>query len=558
MGETVFMAVASDEARARSLREHLDRRYGAEYDVRVEASLEAAEETLERLALDGRAVAIVLVDWAAGAPRRNAFLARAAQLHPGVRRGANVPVGRRSSSDDVLRSAAKGIVDFWAIEPWRSPDEEFHAQISEVLREWSRANLPSRELVQLVGERWDRRAHELRDLFHRNRVPHASYDAGSDDGRSILEASGVTADRLPVVVLFDGRVLVDPKNEDLAEALDVRTRPDPGRYDVGVVGGGPAGLAASVSGTSEGLRTALFEREAMGGQAGTTSLIRNYLGFPRGVSGGDLMQRAYEQAWLFGTEFVYTNEAERLRADGADRVIVLADGTEVMTRAVILASGVAYRRLGIPSLESLTGAGVFYGAAVTEATAMEGEDVYVAGGGNSAGQAAVHLARYAKRVTVVVRSDSLSESMSEYLIAELAALPNVDIRFSTEVVDGSGDGRLASLTVRDVRTDERSIVPAAALFVLIGAEPRTDWLPDEIATDRWGYVLTGRDLIEASAAWPLDRPPLPLETSMPGVFAAGDVRHGSVKRIASAVGEGSIAVRLVHEYLQLSKERDVR
>jgi thioredoxin reductase (NADPH) len=552
---TVLMAVAGDLSELRSLSEHLMGRYGTDYELRLEDSLLSAERTLERLAKQGRSVAIVLVDWVTVGDGLEAFLGRAARLHPGVRRGAQIAVGDRGSSDDVLRAAVRGLVEFWAIRPWRVPDEVFHAQVTEALREWADANLPPRDLVRLVGERWDARAHELRDLFQRNRIPHASYDVASVEGRTTLEAAGVGTDRLPVLALFDGRVLIDPSNAELATALGVKTRPENVTFDVVVIGGGPAGLAASVYATSEGLRTALIEREAMGGQAGTTSLIRNYLGFPRGVSGSELMQRAYEQAWSFGTEFVYANEATALRSEGDHRVVTLADGTEVSTRAVILAMGVSYRRLGTASVDALIGAGVFYGAAVTEANAMTGELVYVLGGGNSAGQAAAHLARFAAHVTVLVRGPSLAESMSEYLIAELEALPNVDIRYRTEVIDAAGEARLESLVLRDLDTHETTSVPAAALFVLIGADPHTDWLPEEIVRDRWGYVLTGRDVADEErqhAGWAHERQALPLETSLPGVFAAGDVRHGSVKRIASSVGEGSIAVRLVHGFLSES------
>jgi thioredoxin reductase (NADPH) len=355
-----------------------------------------------------------------------------------------------------------------------------------------------------------------------------------------------------VVVFRTGQALVDPSHAELTEFLGASTQPQPRTYDLAIVGAGPAGLAAAVTAASEGLATLVVEPEVFGGQAGTSSLIRNYPGFPHGVSGDDLAFRTFEQAWLFGTDFVFAQAVTGLAARAHERLLRLADGREVAARAVILAPGVAWRRLGVPSLEALAGAGVFYGAAGSEAQAMEGKDVFVVGAGNSAGQAAIHLAEHAASVAVLVRGDALGSTMSDYLVTKLQATPNVSVRLRTEVVDGHGSGRLERLTLRDGRSRATQTLPAAALFVLIGGEPRTSWLRGTVACDERGYLLTGRDLAGAigpAARWPLERPPLFLETSHPGVFAAGDVRHRAVKRVASAVGEGAVAVHLVHEYL---------
>jgi thioredoxin reductase (NADPH) len=364
----------------------------------------------------------------------------------------------------------------------------------------------------------------------------------SDEGRQLLAAYGVDAARLPAVILHDGSVLHNPTLVDIADALGVHTRPSAEMVDLVIAGAGPAGLAAAVYGASEGLRTLVIEPQAIGGQAGTSSMIRNYLGFPCGVSGGELTFRAWEQALLFGAQFVFGQRATGLRRRGPARLVTLSDGSEVVARAVLIATGVAYRRLEIPALERLVGVGVFYGPAGVEAPALAGEDVYIVGGGNSAGQAAMHLARFAHQVTLLVRGESLAAGMSDYLVTQLQANPTVRVRLRTCVLDGRGEDRLETLTIEDTATGEREEVAAAALFVPIGADPHTEWLRDVIQQDDRGYLLTGREV--PRQAWPL-----PFETSMPGVFAVGDTRHGAAKRVAGAVGEGSVAVGSVHQYL---------
>jgi thioredoxin reductase (NADPH) len=363
----------------------------------------------------------------------------------------------------------------------------------------------------------------------------------------LMRDFGVNTRRLPAIILHDGSVLHDPTFAEVAGAHGIHTQPSSEAYDLVILGAGPAGLTAAVYGASEGLRTLVIEPLAIGGQAGTSSMIRNYLGFPRGISGGELAHRAWEQAVLFGAQFVFTQQATGLTARGNERVIGLSDGSEVIARAVIIAAGVNYRRIGVPSLERLVGVGVFYGAAGVEAPAMANEEVYVVGGANSAGQAALHLARFAARVTLLVRGESLAAGMSDYLIRQLEATPNVEVWLRTRVIDGRGEDRLEALILEDVVTGRREEVAAPAVFVLIGAEPRTEWLRGVIRRDDHGFILTGRDVPQEG--WPLTRPPLPFETSIPGVFAAGDVRYGSVKRVAGAVGEGSVAVGSVHQYL---------
>ena len=554
-GEDRPVLVVVDDERdplARAERE-LTRRFGADFRVVCERSPQAALGMLERMRDEGDDVALVLADLWMPEVGGGELLARVRSIYPQARRALLIEWGGwgdRDTAETIVRSMALGDIDYYVLKPWQSPDELFHRTIAEFVHEWSRVGSRGSPQITVVGEQWSAGAHRLRGLLARTGVPHVFHDSKSRPGARALRGAGLEGTSEPVVIFWDGRVRVDPSDEELAAAYGVKTSLDDDRreFDVVVVGAGPAGLAAGVYGSSEGMRALVVERESIGGQAGSTSLIRNYLGFPRGVGGAELAQRAYQQAWVFGTDLLLMCEVSSLEPgeDGRHR-LTLSSGTTVETGAVILASGVSYRRLEVPGLERFAGVGLFYGAAVSESRGLAGQRVYVVGGGNSAGQAALHLARWACEVTLVVRSSSLAESMSRYLLDEIEASEQISVRLGTEVVGADGDNRLESLTLRDRASGRETAEPASALFVMIGARPRTDWLPERVERDSSGYVLTGNDC--SPGADPLDRMRLPYESSVAGVFAVGDTRHGAVKRIASAVGEGSVVISQVHQYL---------
>jgi thioredoxin reductase (NADPH) len=552
-GPPVLLVVDADP-QARAVTESaLARRFGADYRVVTADAPHAGLDTLVRLAERGDQVALVAADLHLPGMDGVEFLERAHLLHPGASRALLVAMDRYhtriplSELATLQRATALGRIDFSVAKGWVTPEEWLYPLVQEALTAWTVANRPRHVVYRIVGEQWSPRSHQLRDLLARNGVPFEFHPAGSERGQELIRQFGIDAHRLPALVRHDGSVLHDPGDAEVAAAHGIATRPSSEVYDLVVLGAGPAGLAAAVNGASEGLRTLVVEPWSIGGQAGSSSMIRNYLGFPRGISGGQLTHRAWLQAVLFGAEFVFTQRATQLRPAGDQRQVALSEQGTAVGRAVIIAAGVTYRRLGIPTLDRLVGMGVFYGAAGAEAPALAGEEVYVVGGANSAGQAALHLARSAAHVTLIVRGDSLATGMSDYLITQLRATLNVEVRLGTRVVDGHGEAQLAALTLEDVRTGRREWVKATAVFVLIGAEPRTGWLRDVLQLDNRGFVLTGRDLREPG--WPLRRAPLPFETSLPGVFAAGDVRYGSVKRVAGAAGEGAVAVGSVHQYL---------
>jgi thioredoxin reductase (NADPH) len=549
----VLLVVGADPQDVRTTAAALARRFTPDYRVLTACSAASGLAELERLARRRDEVALVAADQHLPDDDGVAFLERAAGLHRGIARVLLFEMDHHHTQipftelPALQRATALGQIDFWMVKGWVNPEEWLYPQVQEALSAWSRTHRPSHVIYRVVGEQWDPRCHDLRDGLTVNGVPFVFHPRESDIGRQLIRDHEVDVSRLPAVIRHDGAVLQDPSLPELAGSHGIQVRPSDSEYDLVVLGAGPAGLAAAVYGASEGLRTLLLEARAIGGQAGTSSMIRNYLGFPRGISGGELAHRAWQQATLLGAEFVFTHQVTALTTAGDRHALELDDGGPIAARAVILATGVTYRRLGLPDLDRLVGAGVFYGAAGVVAPAIAGEDVYVVGGANSAGQAALHLARYAARVTLLVRGPSLAAGMSHYLVRQIAATPNVVVRLRTQVVGGRGATRLEGLVLADLQEHRQEQVPAAAVFIMIGAEPRTDWLAPALRLDEHGFVLTGRDV--PAIDWPLTREPHPFETSRPGVFATGDVRYGSVKRVAGAVGEGSVAVGSVHRYL---------
>jgi thioredoxin reductase len=554
--QAAIVIVSRDGGAREILHRELSKRYGADYQIVVCGRPAELAPWMRDLRAAGLPVALVIGGVGAHDADGIEVLATVRAIDPAALRVAAVDWGDWDSVRSVFDAVTLGTLDHWVNRPVQAPAEEFHRSITEFLREWNSQRGGGFEPVQVIGQRWSARSQELRDLFSRHQIPAGFYDATTRHARQMLHQLGLESAELPVVVLrfAGGRpALANPSNLQIADAFGVMTPIPPGEvFDVAVAGAGPAGLAAAVYASSEGLSTVVVEHEAVGGQAGTSSMIRNYPGFSQGISGARLAQETRRQAWAFGTTFVYMRQVESLARTGGHYRLRLSDGSVLAARTVIIATGVAYRRLGIPRLEDLQGRGVFYGAAASEAPAMRGRNVFVAGGGNSAGQTALHLAKWANHVTILVRAASLADSMSDYLIRQIGATPNIDVCYRVQVAGGTGTGtgHLQSLVLQDTASGEQRTVPADALFVLIGAQPRTEWLGEAVARDRWGFIRTGPDLPTGTHARGLaGRPPLPLETSLPGVFAAGDVRRGSVKRVASAVGEGAATVPLVHRFL---------
>ena len=552
VAKPVLLTVDDDDAVSRALTRDLRRHYADRFRVvRAESGAEALD-ILRELRLAEDEVALILADHRMPGMTGVDFLERSLDLYPTTKR---VLLTAYADTDAALRAINIVGLDYYLLKPWDPPDEKLYPVLDDLVEEWLANYKPPFEGVRLIGHRWSVRSHEIRDLLARNHVPFLWLDVEtSESARELLAASRITAtpERLPVVVTASGDVLQAPGNTELAAHIGLQRRAELPFYDLIVVGGGPAGLAAAVYGASEGLHTVLVERQAPGGQAGQSSRIENYLGFPTGISGSELARRATDQARRFGAEIIAVQDACSLEARGAARVVRLADGSELTAHSVLVATGVDYRHLAAAGVEKLTGKGIYYGAALSEAQNVSGQDVYLIGGANSAGQAAVHFARFARQVTMLVRADRLEKSMSHYLIAQIRDIPNIRVELNSEVVATDGDEHLEALTVANRATQTEQQLPADFLFVFIGAFPHTDWLGPTIARDERGFVLSGIELPRDgnSQRWMLEREPLPLETSVPGVFVAGDVRRSSMKRVASAVGEGAMAVYLVHQYLE--------
>ena len=544
----VLFVIDDDAGTARTLREDLARRFGQDFRVISETSAAAGLSALRGLAELHEPVALLIVDHDLSGMPGTDFLARAHELHPLAKR---VLLVERDYSvrSPIVEAMTLGQADYHITKPWIL-EQTLYREISGFLAEWAKDQQVGFELFDVIGLE-DRATHDLRELLTKFGEPFRFCRADGKPGRELLAERGLDGSRLPVMIRHDGYTMIEPTLDQIISAVGGSIANDVSECDVAVVGAGPAGLTAAVYAASEGLLTVVLEETVSGGQAGSSPMIRNYPGFPHGVSGYELTRRSCEQAWMFGAHMVFSQHATGLESRDGKHVVHLAGGHQVTAQAVIVGTGIAWRRLGVPRLEELVGSGVFYGAAGSELRAMAGQDVFVAGGGNSAGQTALYLARHARHVTLVVRGDNLERSMSDYLIREIEATATITVRLHAEVTDGHGADRLEALTLSDRHSGQAEQVPAAALFVLIGGEPRTQWLPATVQR-RWGYVLTGRDVVRDGAdpsGWPLDRAPLPLETSLPGVFAVGDARHRSIKRVASAVGDGATAVRLVHEYL---------
>jgi thioredoxin reductase (NADPH) len=549
-GRTAIVTVDDDPGVSRAVARDLRRRYGERHRIVRAESGDAALEALREMKLRGDQVAVILADYRMPQMNGIEFLEQAMDLYPGARRALLTAYADTNAAIDAINVVD---VDNYLLKPWDPPEEKLYPAVDALLETWRASDFRAVPETKIVGHRWSARSSEVREFLARNEVPYHWYTTDQPEGKRLLEAAGADERSLPLVITPDGRTLVEPSDAELADRVGLATTPAESFYDLIVIGGGPAGLGAALYGASEGLRTVLVERTATGGQAGQSSRIENYLGFPDGVSGAQLTGRARRQALKFGAEVLTTRDVVGLEVGGSGRTVRFSDGTVIGGHTVILATGVNYRQLTAPGIADLTGRGVFYGSALTEAVGCKGCDVFIVGGANSAGQAAVYLAKGAKSVTILVRGPSLEKSMSYYLIQQVEATPNITVATCTEVIGAEGDGHLERLTLRDSSTGEKRTVDAQYLFVFIGAAPLTSWLDGVVERDGHGFVLTGPDLFEAGEqprGWPLDRSPYHLETNVPGVFVAGDARAESAKRVASAVGEGAMAVMLVHRYLE--------
>jgi thioredoxin reductase (NADPH) len=553
MAKPILLSVDDDTDVLRTIERDLRTQYGADYRVIGSESPEKALDILKQLKLRNDSVALILADQRM--PRMNGveFLQEGMQIFPEAKRALLTAYADTSAAISAINEAN---INYFFMKPWDPPQDHLYPQLDDLLDDWRASYRPAFEGIRVLGTRWSPRSYELRDFLARNHVPYQWIDvelsANDPDTKRILDVLGPEASNLPVVLFPDGSKMLEGAPADVAQKVGLRTRAQTDFYDLAIIGGGPAGLAAAVYGASEGLHTVIVEREAPGGQAGMSSRIENYLGFPTGLSGGDLARRAVVQAQRFGVEILAPQRAESVRVEGPYRIIKLADGSEISCHALMVATGVHWRRLDAERIDRLQGAGIYYGGGATEALACKGEIVYVVGGANSAGQAAINFAKYADRVVILVRGDGLAATMSRYLIDQIERTPTIQLWTRASVVQVHGEKRLEEISVLCSDTNKIERVPASSMFIFIGALPQTDWLGGLVERDDRGFILTGPDLIpggQRPKGWTLDRDPFLLETNVPGIFAVGDVRHGSVKRVASGVGEGSVAVQFIHQYL---------
>jgi len=553
MAKPIMLSVDDDPDVLRAIERDLRSQYGAEYRVMSSDSPEAALDILKELKVRNDGVALLLADQRMPRMDGVGFLQHAKQIFPNAKRALLTAYADTNAAISAINQAG---LDYFFMKPWDPPTEHLYPQLNDLLDDWQASYRPAFQGIRVLGTRWSPRSYELRDFLARNHVPYQWIDvegsANDPETKLLLETLMPEPGSLPLVLFPDGTKLPNSVPADVAQKVGLRTRAETSFYDLAIVGGGPAGLAAAVYGASEGLHTVMVEREAPGGQAGMSSRIENYLGFPAGLSGGDLARRGVVQARRFGVEILSPQEAVAVRTEGPYRIIRLADGSEISCHALMVASGVQWRRLDAPGIDRLQGAGVYYGGGATEALSCQGEIVYVVGGANSAGQAAMNFARYAERVVILVRGISLAATMSQYLIDQIKETPNIQLWTHASVAEVHGETHLEEISILCSDTTKVERVPASAMFIFIGALPRTDWLADVIERDDRGFILTGPDLMQGGQRpknWTLDRDPFLLETNVPGIFAVGDVRHGSVKRVASGVGEGSVAVQFIHQYL---------
>lgn len=553
MPKPILLSVDDDSDVLRAIERDLRSQYGADYRVIGSDSPAKALDILKQLKVRNDSVALMLADQRMPHMNGIEFLQEGMQIFPDAKRALLTAYADTSAAISAINEAN---INYFFMKPWDPPQDHLYPQLDDLLDDWRASYRPAFDGIRVLGTRWSPRSYELRDFLARNHVPYqwidAELSANDPETKRLLDVLGPEASNLPVVLFPDGTRLLEGVPAEIAQKVGLRTRAQTSFYDLAIIGGGPAGLAAAVYGASEGLHTVIVEREAPGGQAGMSSRIENYLGFPTGLSGGDLARRAVVQAQRFGVEILSPQEAVSARTEASYRIIKLADGSEISCHALMVATGVQWRRLKAPGLDRLQGAGVYYGGGTTEALSCKGEVIYVVGGANSAGQAAMNFSKYAERVVILVRGEGLAATMSQYLIDQIQQTPNIQIWSHARVAEVHGDKRLEEISVMCSDTDKIERVPASSMFIFIGALPRTDWLAGLVERDERGFVLTGPDLIrngERPKGWTLDRDPFLLETNVPGIFAVGDVRHGSVKRVASGVGEGSVAVQFIHQYL---------